>query len=123
MALDVTAAGSAEYSTVSTVATDTVRITAIMFDFNDEWMALEVVYGVVDGGFQKRQSEVWLVSGSPLASILTMAPVGGTRLAVLREFIGDIALRIQTTVGLKQQLIDDGNLIVRAGKPLKYGIH
>ena len=124
MALDIAAAGSVNYTTVSTVATTVVRITAVLFDFDDEWMALDVVYGIESGGFQfqQRKSELWLVSGQPLATIMTMAPTGNTRIAVFRDFISDIATRIQTTAGLKQLLIDAGNLIVREGATIKNGI-
>ena len=122
MALDIAAAGSVNYTTVSTVATTVVRITAVLFDFDDEWMALDVVYGIDSGGFQQRKSELWLVSGPPLATIMTMAPTGNTRIAVFRDFISDIATRIQTTAGLKQLLIDAGNLIVREGATIKNGI-
>ena len=117
MSLDVTAPGSVERAThvVEVVATSVIRVTGIVFDFDDEWMALEVSFGVDSGGFSPKRTEMWIASGAPLNNILTMAPAGGTRLAVFRNFVSDIVNRLQTTQGLKQQLLDSGDLRIVNG--------
>ena len=115
MALDLTAPHSIERNTVEVVATNTVRITGMMFDFNDEWAALEVSFGIESGGFSPVRTELWVFRGQPLATLMLMAPTGATRLAVLRDIARDITNRIQTTPGLKQQLKDNGTLSIHHG--------
>lgn len=63
--------------------------------------------------------EVWLVKGDRLNQVLGSATGGGSLLSELRSSLDDIVLQVETTSGLKDQLMDNGEIRVYDGVTLK----
>jgi hypothetical protein len=112
MTVNVTVAGSRTVRTTEVVATDEVRITGSSFDFEFQWMALEVGYFAAG---TLKQSEMWVFSGQPLLDFMVKPSTGGSRYASLVDTIEDVVLVLQGTPGLKGTLIADGHLRITNG--------
>lgn len=112
MPLDVDVAGEATKFVPQTTVTNKVRITGQVFLFDLEVAIFEVTFFADD---EELKTEIWRASGQPLITIMTEAPVGSTRVAVLRELSKDIIQTVQSNPSLKDQLIEDGHLRISSG--------
>lgn len=92
------------------------HIVGFAADFGRSIVQIEVQFrGANDAVYDR---ELWLVKGADIVAALNRSPVGGSGLAVMQEALEWIVDKVENTAGKKQQLIDDGDLIVRSGSLL-----
>jgi hypothetical protein len=117
MSLDVVVDGSITRNVASTEATDGVRITGLVFNF--EAVALMAELRFLKGGDEYAQ-ELWIFTGPTMVGFMQSAPVGVTRVEVLEDIMQTIVLQVQGNLVLKQALIDNGELVITNKSLLSY---
>ena len=114
MALEVNAPASVSKNEVKVVATDITRVNGTYFDFDNTTAIALVSFGTGDP-FEAMGKEMWLLSGDYYVNAISVTPQGSTSAEVLLTAVGTVVATIQATPGLKDQLIESGELKVSQG--------
>ena len=115
MPLDADVAGSVPVLQTVSQATTKVRIKSVWFYYEQQVIILEVALGSVSNGeFLPVSTELWLLQGSDVATLMASAPNGASNVNVIRNLLVQIVTYIQGNPTKKQQMLDSKDLCIIA---------
>lgn len=114
MALEVQATNQVEVSQPTVVQTDKARIRGVFFDFDNTNALASVAFGTGDP-FEEKARELWALSGTYYETEISTPPNGSTAAEVLLTAVAGVVAKIQSTPGLKDQLVESGELKIIQG--------
>ena len=116
MSLETDLGGSVDIIERVVTPTTKARLGSVWFSFEHNAAVTEVSLGnTVGGEFVTLISELWVFTGPDFVAEMTAPSVGNTSVQVIRNVVVKILKFIQNNPGKKQELLDNGELVIMQG--------